>query len=576
MKKTIFLLLALVLCLTLCACGDESADTPTTAPNTIPTTAPTSPTTAPNTIPTTAPTSPTTSSTTTPTVPTEPEHIHDWTEATCTDPKTCKACGSTEGSAKDHDWVAATCAAPKTCKSCNKTEGDLADHAYQETARVDATSHQDGSATYTCSVCGNVYTEVLYATGSVGLEYEINDYGTYTVVGLGSCTDSHVVIPRYHEGTKVTAIGNRAFYNCTTIMEITVPETVDYIGTQIFLKCSSLHTVYYNGTYSSAGNSFLNVASIKKVVFGGNVIPNGVCDGANNIEEVVILDSVTKIDRFAFQNCSNLTSIVIPTSLTNIGRFAFNGCTNLQSIYITDIAVWCNVQHEDNTYLSAADWNLYLNGELVSVLKIPDSVTSIGRRTFSGCNSLTSIVIPDSLTSIDEDAFDGCSNLRNVYITDITAWCHLKITMSQINESWNLYLNGELVTSLEIPDGVTLIRRCAFSGCSSLTRIVIPDSVTSMSWNAFQNCDNLQSVVLSNGITSIGAWTFYGCSSLTSVTIPDSVISISSNVFMKCYSLTEIRYAGTKEQWNDIEKDLTWDSFAGNYTVYCTDGKIEN
>ncbi len=553
---------------------------------------------------------------------------------------------------------------------------EVLDHDYQETAR------ENGVVTYTCTVCGDSYDENL-TTDSVGLEYEKNSDGTYTVVGLGTCTDLDVVIPEVYEGAAVTAIGDkafaeetaitsiqipdsvksigtRAFYGCSGITEITIPASVKSIGTQIFYKCSALHTVYYNGTYGDDENPFLSVANIKKVVFGGKTIPSYVCYSASNLTEVVILDSVTRIGSYAFygcsrltsatipdsvtsipreafRNCSSLTSIVIPDSVTIISDEAFSFCSSLTSVYITDIEAWCGISFSSSRsnplFYGAA---LYLNGELMTDLVIPDSITRIGNNAFYGCISLTSITIPDSVTSIDYNAFNGCesltsitipdsvtsigdlafngcTNLNSVFITDLTAWCSIKFHYSNSNplcHDANLYLDGELVTDLVIPDSVTSIGNYAFNGCESLTSITIPDSVTSIGKEAFSCCSSLsgiwvdsanpnyasdnQGVLLNKdktilvqapggisehydipaSVISIDSDAFYGCSSLTSITIPDSVTSIGSCAFYCCRSLTDIHFGGTKEQWKAIPKYSAWDSSTGDYTVHCIDGDI--
>ena len=121
--------------------------------------------------------------------------------------------------------------------------------------------------------------------------------------------------------------------------------------------------------------------------------------------------------------------IAIPSTLggypvTSIGESVFYNCTSLTSVNITDIAAWCNISFSDsysNPLLYAK--NLYLNGELVTDLVIPEGVTSIGKWAFYNCTSLTSVTIGNSVTSIGSDAFCDCSNLESVYINDIGAWC---------------------------------------------------------------------------------------------------------------------------------------------------------
>ena len=241
------------------------------------------------------------------------------------------------------------------------------------------------------------------ATGSLGLTYSVNEDGTTcTVTGIGTCTDSEIIIPKKSpEGYRVTKIGNnafadssatsitipdtvteigtRAFYNCTGITEIHIPASVTKIGTQIFYKASALNTVYYDSTYSDIDNRFLSVANIKKVVFGGEIVPRYILNECTNITDIEILDSVTSIRFRAFYGCSKLTSVVIPDSVTSIGGSAFSGCSGLTSI------------------------------------AIPNSVTSIGSYAFSGCSGLTSVTIGNSVTSIGEYAFSDCSKLKEIH-----------------------------------------------------------------------------------------------------------------------------------------------------------------
>lgn len=227
--------------------------------------------------------------------------------------------------------------------------------------------------------------------------------------------------------------------------------------------------------------------------------------------EVVLPKSLKEIGDYAFYRCHNLVSVNIPDSVTSIGKSAFDGCKSLTSVHITDLAAWCNIDFGDSA-LSGPPHNLYLNGELVTDLVIPNSVTSMGRYAFTGCSSLTSVTIPNSVTSIGVAAFSGCSSL----------------------------------TSVAIPNSVTSIGLWAFSRCSSLTSITIPDSVTSIGEDSFKGCSSLTSVTIGKSVTRIVSGAFAGCSSLTSITIPNSVTRIGKEVFCRCSSLTSVTIENKK------------------------------
>ncbi len=246
----------------------------------------------------------------------------------------------------------------------------------------------------------------------------------------------------------------------------------------------------------------------------------------------------------------------------------------MTSVHISDISAWFNIKFANNTSnpLCYAE-HIFLNGEEITNLAIPNGVTTIGNYQFQNCTALTSVIIPNSVTSIGDGAFSGCSrlasvtfgdnltnigkdafgycsNLTVVNISDIGAWCNIKFyndasnplhaTTNKYTPQGCLYLNGEVINDLKIPDNVESINDYAFYGCLNLKSVNIPKSVTSIGASAFYKCLGLATVSIPNSITSIGNQAFYGCTSLQRVTIPNSVTSLGNSAFFGCTNLSKV------------------------------------
>ena len=387
-----------------------------------------------------------------------------------------------------------------------------------------------------------------------------------------------IVIPETINGEKIISIGDRAFYGCTGLTSVTIPDSMESIGWLAFSGCTSLTSVYYAGDVASwcRISGLENIMPWSRTLYiGGNkvegelVIPNGVksiCDyafyGYKGLTSVTIPDSVTSIGNGAFWGCDSLISVTIGNSVTSIGDYAFRYCTKLTSVTIGNSVTSIGSQAFEgcteltsvtigNSVTRIGDRAFEGCTELTNVT-IPDSVESIGWLAFSGCSGLTSVTIGNSVTSIGRQAFNGCTGLTSVTIPDSVtsigesafSYCN-GLTSVTIGNSVTSIGNGAFwdcskLTSVTIGNSVTSIGDSAFYGCSGLTSVTIPDSVTSIGNSAFRGCDSLISVTIGCGVTSIGESAFYGCSGLTSVTIPDSVTSIGAETFCYCTDLASV------------------------------------
>lgn len=200
--------------------------------------------------------------------------------------------------------------------------------------------------------------------------------------------------------------------------------------------------------------------------------------------------------------------------------------------------------------VTAIGGGAFANCYSLTKVELPNTIIEIKSRAFFQCRSLKSINIAASVTKIGGDAFDGCYGLNRVDITNIESWLGISfyvqgfdnpVTSNPLCYANRLYLNGEEVTQIEVPEGVLSIKPGVFSCCHSLKSITLPSTIEKIGMKAFLNCKNLEKIELSNTLRIIGESAFSGCESLVNFEIPPFVNKIEERAFRRCANLKRIK-----------------------------------
>ncbi len=419
----------------------------------------------------------------------------------------------------------------------------------------------------------------FYACGgltSITIPGSVTSIGNYAFSYCSALTS--VTIPG-----SVTTIGSNVFSSCSALTSVTIPSSVTSIGKWAFASCSGLTSVGIPNSVTSIGTAaFDECTALKAVINFSNLsitkgseengmvayyadkvinLPDGSIEGEfvfRNIDNVNVLaayfgneTNIVLPDNYkgenyiigntVFKGCSAITSVTIPGCVTSIENNAFDNCTSLKDLHIEDGTETLTLGYQFNKYSSSE--GLFYDCPLQTLYLGRNLSYQADYLPFAGKSTLTGVTIGNCVTSIGAGVFKDCSGLTAVYISDLAAWCGINFGNFSANPLYyahKLYLNGNLVKNLNIPEGVTRIGYCAFYGCSAITSVTIPGSVTTIETYAFDGCSGLTSVTIGNGVTSIGTGVFGGCSGLTSISIPGSVTSIGDGAFSGCTRIKEV------------------------------------
>ncbi len=316
----------------------------------------------------------------------------------------------------------------------------------------------------------------------------------------------------------VTELSNDFFTDATTLQNITLPASLEKIGSYAFSGCTSLASIVIPDATKEIDYAFSGCTGLRHVTMPGlssenmwtlrldlqdsplesltitcGTVPD-VATGKQTLKKLVLLDEVTEISGNAFAGCTELADITWSKGLKRIGRRAFESCSSITS------------------------------------LELPQGLEAIESSAFSACAGLASIVLPNTLTDIGDGSFSNCSNLTEVTMPgkpEDQYWgipfggCPLESVTITSNAVPNQFFRD--ITTLKnvtLNEGVTSIKDYAFAGCSGLTGIVIPSTVSKIESNAFENCTGLTSFTIPDAVKKLGADVFKGCTNLSTVTTP--------------------------------------------------------
>ena len=412
-------------------------------------------------------------------------------------------------------------------------------------------------------------------------------------------------------GEGIISVGNNAFKGFTVLERASMPESLKDFGAYVFYGCSSLKEIDMPASLSSMGAyAFYGCSLLTDVVIPTGIasIGNYAFEGCISLSEMYIPDGVKTVGTYAFSGCTALESVRIPASLTTLGDYCFYNCNKISKVDIADIGAWCQkftfytlspgIRY-NNPIISGTGVVLYQNGEKVDTLVIPEGTTVVNDYAFSGLKSITAIQFPSTLSKIGYGAFSGCSglleldfpeslktlggssfknctNLTRIAINsaiNYTATYNFdncpklkRIDIGNLEEylkmsgygypfsfGADMYIGGEIVTELVIPESITSFSGNAIYGCTSIKSVVLHEGIKSIPNSCFLRCINLETINLHEGITSIGVNSFSGCKALKTINIPASVTSIDIASFIGCTSLESITVSEGNENFVNDE-----------------------
>lgn len=371
----------------------------------------------------------------------------------------------------------------------------------------------------------------------------------------------------------VTTIGASAFKGLTTLQEVVLPTTLVTINASAFDGCTNLKEFTLPESLETILGSAFNKVAVDRVVLpaGLKTLQSNAFAGATKLEEVIFRGTPTTIGSSAFNGCTSLLSVEIPEGITTVASNLFKSCTSLHTVTLPST-------------ITKIDSNAFNGCTALKNITLPEGLLEISMCAFLS-SGLEEIVIPASVIkmgsgtsySANYGAFAKCTALTSVEFKGVVPFASMQggefegctaLTEVILPEGWT-QLSGYMfkgctsLQTIELPSTLKILKNYEFTG-SGLTSIVIPNGVTEVGYYVFQNCTSLVSVTLPDSVGAFGYSTFQDCTKLESITIPAGVSSFESSLFKNCKSLTTIYIPKTV---TSISSSV-FDGWTADQTIY--------
>ena len=409
-----------------------------------------------------------------------------------------------------------------------------------------------------CSNCN-------YHKGTEGLEYTLkysNSQEYYTLSNIGTMTDSRIIIPAFINGLpvkeisdgvfensnitsilipdSVITIGQSAFKNSSSLRYITLGKNITKIEGQAFYGCNNLSLVYYNGNIENWCNIAFSNSSANPFCFASHLYINN-----EEVKNLVIPNTVTKINNYAFYNLISLETVKILNSVLEIGDYAFYNCSKV-----------INVEFDSNLLHIGERAFQYCK---MPNLIIPDTVVSIDDYAFYNCIKLLYVTIGNSVSRIGNNIFGNCDKLIEIYNKTNNE-------LPYINQSVkNIYTPQEGKSKIDIVDDFVFYldntNNYLIECLEDKSEITLPDYYKGMNYEIYQKAfkfeDGLTKLEIGEGVTAVGDEAFEYCHSLKTLIVGKNVKSFGDSSFWLCNKTIDIYYNGKIEDWCNINLSKT-------------------